>query len=249
MTILNNLRRSLLRHMRNAPIESLDPRIPHSVVIPVATYSPWRTDPGFQDVYASIKGNTLVDIYRCHDLWSLIGQLDKIPGDILEVGVWKGGTGCLMAARASRLATRKQVFLCDTFSGVVKASEKDTLYSGGEHSDSTRHEVEVLAARLRLDNISILPGIFPEDTGANIEARKFSFCHIDVDAYLSAKDVLAWVTPRLAMHGMVVFDDYGFFGCEGVTRLVNELSGVPDFHILTNLNGHAVMLKIAQCTA
>jgi len=245
MTILNNLRRSLLRRMRNAPIEALDPRIPHSVVIPVATYSPWRADRDFQDVYASIKGNTLVDIYRCHDLWSLIGQLDKIPGDILEVGVWKGGTGCLMAARASRLTTSKKVFLCDTFSGVVKTSDKDTLYAGGEHADSTRHEVEALAARLRLDNIGILTGVFPEQTGAEIEARKFSFCHIDVDAYLSAKDVFDWILPRLALHGMVVFDDYGFFGCEGVTHLVNELSGAPDFHVFHNLNGHAVMLKIA----
>lgn len=247
MSVLNQLRRMLLRRMRNSAIESYDSDLPHSVVIPVATYSPWRGDARFQATYRAIAGNTLVDIYRCYELWSLIDQSAKIPGDILEVGVWKGGTGCLMAARSKLLCgNSKHVFLCDTFAGVVKTSHKDTLYRGGEHRDAAPKEVVFLAESLELDNLTILPGVFPDQTASAIEGRRFSFCHIDVDAYVSAKDVFEWIAPRMELHGTIVFDDYGFLGCEGITRLVNELSGRRGFLSVSNLNGHAIMIKIAE---
>ena len=42
-------------------------------------------------------------------------------------------------------------------------------------------------------DIEILGGIFPEETGGKVENLKFRFCHIDVDVYLSAKDVTEWI--------------------------------------------------------
>ena len=141
-------------------------------------------------------------------------------------------------------APQKRVFLCDTFEGVVKATGNDTLYKGGEHADTTQEVVEQLLRRLDLRNVEILRGIFPEDTADEIQERRFSFCHIDVDVYASAKDVFEWVVPRLSQYGVVVFDDYGFRGCEGITRLVHELASDPRFFVYFNLNGHAVMLKL-----
>lgn len=41
-----------------------------------------------------------------------------------------------------------------------------------------------------------------------------------VDVYQSAKDIVEWAMPRLTRGGVVVFDDYGFRNCEGVTTLV-----------------------------
>jgi len=66
-----------------------------------------------------------------------------------------------------------------------------------------------------------------------------------VDVYQSAKDVFDWAWPRLARGGIVVFDDYGFRSCEGATRLVEEQRGHPDRVTLHNLNGHAVVVKVA----
>ena len=43
-----------------------------------------------------------------------------------------------------------------------------------------------------------------------------------------------------------MFDDYGFFGCEGVAAFVDrELRGQPGQIVLHNLNGHAVVVKTA----
>ncbi len=208
----------------------------YDYVRPMAAYSPWKVDAEFQRVYQAIKANTMVDEYRCWELWTLAKQTEKLPGAILEVGVWKGGTGCLLAA-----ATRKVVFLCDTFSGVVKAGPRDTRYKGGEHADATIEEVTSLANLLGvLGRVNILCGIYPEETGYAIKIETLSLCHIDVDTHDSARDVFDAAWPQMVIGGIVVFDDYGFEGCEGVTNFVDENRRGLFIH---NLNGHAIVVK------
>ena len=41
----------------------------------------------------------------------------------------------------------------------------------------------------------------------------------------------------------MVFDDYGFSGCEGVTKFVNELRVNSQLFFIHNLNGHAIFVK------
>lgn len=240
-------RRLVMRHLRDTWIEPLDPQFPHSALISRATYSPWYADAAFMAAFESMQGSTLVDIYRCYELWDLLKQTAKVPGDVIEVGVWKGGTGLLAAKRLEQLDSAKHLLLCDTFSGVVKAGSNDTLYQGGEHADTSLAGVQALLEREQVSHrASLLQGIFPEDTGASVAERRFSFCHIDVDTYQSARDVVEWVTPRLNKHGVIVFDDYGFWGCEGVAHLVEELAERDDYFLTRNLNGHAVLLKLSE---
>jgi O-methyltransferase len=212
-------------------------------VRPNATYAPWRDDPEFGRVHAAISQHTLVDLYRCFELWELVGQVAHLPGNILEVGVWRGGTGGLIAARAMASATGKTVYLCDTFTGVVKATEKDSAYRGGEHADTTEGIVAELISGLEVHNARIVKGIFPEDCAETMEREQFCFVHIDVDVFQSAKDVLDFVWPRMPAGGTVVFDDYGFPACDGIPKLVHEYRGRHDMVILHNLNGHAVLVK------
>lgn len=217
------------------------PDIPHHRILPHATYSPWLLDESFQAVYQNILNHTLVDIYRCYELWTLACQMRLIPGDILEVGVWRGGTVALLAS-AVRSDPDKIVYLADTFLGVVKAGMDDTAYIGGEHADTSIDLVNDLLTGLNLSNISLLPGVFPEETGSSIRG-KLALLHCDVDVYSSAKGVVEWGIPLLSQGGAIVFDDYGFSGCEGVTRLVNELRADSQFHFIHNLNGHAILIK------
>ena len=105
--------------------------LPQSVNIPTATYSPWQTDINFQKIFPIIKSHTLIDVYRLYENWHLVQQTNSIEGHILEVGVWRGGSGCLMAYHSKILNSRKKIFLCDTFEGVVKAGQHDNKYRGG----------------------------------------------------------------------------------------------------------------------
>jgi len=236
--------RSTLTFFAKRALKDVDGRR-YSVVVPEAMLSPWKTDDDFQTSYSLIKIYTTVDIYRCYELWHLLGQVTHRGGDIIEIGVWRGGTGCLLAKRAAQLALDAKVFLCDTFKGVVKAGRYDNLYKGGEHADTSKDLVAKLASSLGLNNVVILEGIFPDETGHAVEGCSFRLCHIDVDVYQSAKDVVQWIWPRLQVGGVIVFDDYGFPNAQGIARLVDELAGMDEYFTIHNLNGHAVIVKIS----
>lgn len=218
----------------------------YELLLPTANYAPWLIDKEFINIYEKIKPYTLVDIYRCYELWQLVEESAKSAGALIEIGVWKGGTGSLIAKKASLLNLKETVYLCDTFDGVVKVDPKfDSTYIGGEHNDTSKKLVLNLTENIiKLNNVNILQGIFPEDTGVLIREDMFRFCHIDVDVYQSAKDILDWIWLRLSIGGIVVFDDYGIAYTDGVTKLVNEFKIMNDRVTLYNLNGHAIMIKL-----
>jgi O-methyltransferase len=215
----------------------------HGMAYPVSTYAPWLVDEEFQRYHQAVRKNTLVDVWRCYELWTLVGELRDVPGAILEVGVWRGGTGALMAAKAASLGIEDGVYLCDTWEGVVKTGDVDTYYHDGKHDDTSREIVQRLVETLKLDRVELLQGIFPDDTGDKIADQTFRLVHIDVDVYQSAKDVLEWAWPRLSSQGVVVFDDYGFPACPGIAQFVDEQRMMDDRLVLHNLNGHGLIVK------
>jgi O-methyltransferase len=221
------------------------PELKHQKMFPVATYSPWHGDAEFGRAYQAVRKHTLVEIYRCYELWTIAEQLGKVEGCFLEVGVWRGGTGALLATVAAKTAPARRVFLADTFTGVVKTGKNDTDYVDGRHSDTSLEIVRDLLASMNLKNCTLLKGIFPEDTASQVTG-KIALLHCDVDVYQSAKDVVEWTLPRLSVGGVIIFDDYGFYSCEGVTRYANELRAHKNFFFLHNLNGHAIFIKLRE---
>lgn len=243
---LDALRRGLARTIhtaREVAIPALRGHKEHSTIISSATYSPWRVDQQFLDVYEAVRENSLLDDLRLYELWQLSDQVGHLNGDVIEVGCWRGGAGCLIAKRIAERQKEARVFLCDTFAGVVKAGGRDDAYRGGEHADSDERLVEDLARRLGLSNVNILKGMFPEDTGERVSGRKFKFAHIDVDVYQGAKDAFEWLVPRLLAGSIVVFDDYGSSQTNGVRLFIDELHGSEDFAVVRNVNGQAVAVR------
>lgn len=218
----------------------------YEVVTPTANYAPWCGDEEFKKIHLEIKGNTLVDKYRCFEIWQLVEMVHKLDttAQLIEVGVWRGGTAGIIARKLTLLGSRATLFLADTFTGVAKATDNDKFYNGGEHADTTIETVDFLLKN-KYQQYKILQGIFPEDTAHLIPSEdKFGLCHIDVDVYESAKDIVNWIWDKMIVGGIIVFDDYGFHTCDGVTKYVNEQKNKTDRVIIHNLNGHALMIKI-----
>lgn len=228
-------------HYYHAYWEVREQAFKQSLLFPKSTYSPWLEDDAFLELYDAVRDNTLVDIYRCYELWQISSRLKNNKAAILEVGVWRGGTAALLAMANDN---NGRVYLCDTFEGVAKAGEKDNRYTGGEHADTSIETVETLFNHQGISGYQILKGIFPDTNAELLESQQFKICHIDVDVYESAKDIFNWVWPRMIIGGVVVFDDYGFAACAGITQLVNELAAaVPDAFFVHNLNGHGLLIK------
>ena len=71
----------------------------HSFIITESFYSPWKSDKKFQKTLKQIKKNTKLDHYRLYSLWELIEEISNLNGDIIEIGTWRGGSGCLIAKK------------------------------------------------------------------------------------------------------------------------------------------------------
>jgi O-methyltransferase len=239
---LHEFRKRLLEELAAVELTQLKDGFPHEQIVPKATYAPWHADSVFMDLFLKVHNHTLIDIYRLYELYTLAGSLATAQGDFLEVGVWRGGSSAILGTRSKSFPDCK-LWLADTFSGVPEAkSSHDTLYRGGEHADTSIDQVRSLLRDCSVDNYQILQGLFPKETAHTLDAKSFRFVHIDVDSYESASQVFRWAWPRVCGGGLVVFDDYGFWGCEGVTAFVNQLRQEGIF-VIHNLNGHAILTK------
>src|SRR5262249_20387176 len=85
--IIKTLRRLLRETPQTEEVRLTVPDVPHEPINATATYAPWRLDHDFQEAFGLICEHTLVDIYRCYELWTFAGR--NVPGNIIEVGVWR----------------------------------------------------------------------------------------------------------------------------------------------------------------
>ncbi len=215
----------------------------HSFIITESFYTPWKLDKKFQETLKQIKKNTKCDFYRLYNLWQLIDEVSHLNGDIIEIGVWKGGSGCLIAKKIALLNLKSKIFLCDSFTGIKKTSKKDPYFKDHQVSDTSKETVIALIKKMNLKNTKVVKGIFPDDFKNSFKNKKFAFCHLDVDSYNSTKDCYNWVWNKMVKNGVIVFDDYGYHTTEGVTNFVNKIRKNKDNFFSYNLTGQAIIIK------
>lgn len=162
-------------------------------------------------------GESVVPAEKLARLRELLHATDGIKGVVVEVGVYRGGSGKVLAENAGT----SPVYLFDTFTGIPSHDPGvDGLWKVGDFGSSS------LAAVLRVfdphDNVSVVPGLFPEKSGYVLAGRPVRFAHLDVDNYESYAAALRFLWPLMSPGGIVVFDDYGEACCPGATLAVDE---------------------------
>lgn len=185
------------------------------------------------EIIKPLEGHTLLSVEKLEAIHKALSSIE-IPGDVIEVGVWRGGSGAVLAS-CGRL-----IYLCDTFRGVVNTSDKDPYYKDGQHSDTSIKTVQNLLKSLNL-KAKILQGNFPKSADS-IDRKRFCFAHIDVDVYQSTMESAKWIWKRLNPGGLMYFDDYYNETTPGVTLAVNELSDLFSISFTVD-NGYVVFKK------
>ena len=90
-------------------------------------------DAPFFDLYEDCRKFTMTSIERLYALWSSLRYIvnNKIPGAIVECGVWRGGSMRLAARTFQSLGIKKRaLYLYDTFEGMTEPCEKDIDHRG-----------------------------------------------------------------------------------------------------------------------
>ena len=177
-------------------------------------------------------------------MWALIQSLkyvahNNLEGDLVECGVWKGGSLALMKLFSDHLGLSKKVVGFDTFEGMTDPLNIDTDYSGKSASQMMKDEpkdenitnIHAFASleqvRKNISQVGIHNGVQlvkgkVEQSLLNLNnlPNKISILRLDTDWYESTKIELEILYPRLVPGGILIIDDYGYF--EGARKAVDE---------------------------
>jgi O-methyltransferase len=184
-------------------------------------YSPWEGAPDFAEHYRAVRGHTLVSPDRCYVLWATLCQALRLPGDVVECGVFRGGTALLEARTlaAAEPATRRTLHLFDSFAGMPAGVADEESFAPGDLSRTSPERVRRLLAEYLFARLHV--GFIPA-TFAGLELPGVAWAHVDLDIEEAVRDAVAFLFPRLVPGGFMIFDDYGFPSCPGTRRAVDE---------------------------
>ena len=164
--------------------------------------------------------NNAGDLPRLYSFILNIKQIidENIPGDMAELGVFRGNSAASLAHYAR--ASHKNVFLFDTFEGFDTRDLTGVDQAKGvEFADTSLDEVRALVGD---ENVTYVKGRFPESIPPDLYSKQFCIAHIDCDLYEPGKAGLEFFYPRLAPGGLLIVHDYGNPFWDGMKRAVDE---------------------------
>lgn len=208
----------------------------------------------------AVKPRTMTSFDKLFGLISATRYIarHKIEGDVVECGVWRGGSMMAVALTLCEEGeTGRQLHLFDTFEGMPPPSEEDQRRKDGADAqlllDRNEKSSMVWAAASQddvragmestpypADQINYFAGMV-EETIPEHAPERISLLRLDTDWYDSTVHELNHLYDRLTPGGVIIFDDYGYW--EGARKAVDEFldrTGEPLLLIRTGTGRLAV---------
>jgi O-methyltransferase len=170
-------------------------------------------------------------------LASTVSASRNVPGNMAEIGVAFGASARII----SRLCPEKTLHLFDTFEGLPALTEHDShdVFEQGWFSCPLASVQEFL----RGEPVVFHRGLFPGDTGHEVESEKFSFVHLDVDLYEGTMQSLEFLYPRMSPGGIILGHDY--LVSKGVTKAFTEFFAQKPEPLIELIGTHCLVVKLA----
>ena len=141
--------------------------------------------------------------------------INKIKGEIAELGVYKGETAKLI----HHYCPERTLNLFDTFEGFAEkdvSKENDQIRNSESvinfkdtSVDSIMHFIDP-----QNSNVKVFQGYFPETVDKKLEQTIFSFVHLDADLFEPTKNGLEFFYSRVSSGGIILIHDYNAWpGC------------------------------------
>jgi hypothetical protein len=187
-----------------------------------------------KDFLNIVKPYTMTSIERINELFNSLEYIrtNKIDGDFVECGVWKGGNILgIMEYLHHHNMTDRIVWMYDTFQGMTQPEDIDVDLRNQKASDilqqvlcySSINEVKknLSSSKFPSNNLRYVVGDICETLNyENNLPRKISLLRLDTDWYQSTKKEMDVLYPLLSNEGVLIVDDYGHW--QGSKKAVDE---------------------------
>jgi O-methyltransferase len=199
------------------------------------------------------SAQTMIGMKRLDNLQSCVEDVlrNNVPGDLIETGVWRGGSTIFMRAILKAYgATDRYVWVADSFEGLPAPDpDKYPADAGDPHHQFellriSLEEVQANFARYGLldEQVRFLKGWF-KDTLPGAPIERLAVLRLDGDMYESTMDALTSLYPKVAPGGYVIIDDYALPTCRkavedfrlkhGIGESIIDIDGIGAFWQLT----------------
>lgn len=156
---------------------------------------------------------------------------NKIAGDFVECGIWKGGNIVIAKKFLDSVNNIKNFFCYDTFEGMTEPGEFDgekahKTWQGKSKCEAGMEEVIAVFKFHNLydDRIKFIKGDVRKTLlDKNNLPDSISILRLDTDFFDSTLIELELLYPRLSSGGYLIVDDYGHW--HGSRRAVNAYFG------------------------
>jgi O-methyltransferase len=179
----------------------------------------WRyadLEPEFLEIYERCAAATMTSIERMYALYQAVRHVHvaSTPGDVVECGVWRGGSSMLAAMTLDSVGDReRRLWLYDTFEGMSEPTGADVALSGERMTEGWE------ATGYPEDRMEFIEGKV-EDTLPRLAPDRIAVLRLDTDWYESTRHELEHLWPRLSPGGVLILDDYGHW--QGFRQAVDE---------------------------
>ena len=165
---------------------------------------------------------------------------DAIPGDFAEVGVYRGNTARILAQAAR--ASRRRLFLFDTFSGFDPADQAEGDRPSSAFKDTSLQKVKDFVGT---DAVEYIAGRFPDTLSMVEMPSQFALVHLDCDLAQPTAAGLTFFYPRLSRGGLFILHDYSSGHWSGCAQAVDAFfKDKPERPVLMpDKSGTAILVK------
>lgn len=163
-----------------------------------------------------------VDDERCRHLVEVMQSIrdEKIPGDLIETGVYFGGTSIIMAWANKEYKLNKVQYCFDSFQGCPDPKETRLgahvreAVGKGAFTCSLDKVIANFAKFGLQDDPIFVEGWFEDTCPKYAETiEEIALLRFDGDLYSSTLEVLEAFYPKVVKGGYVIIDDYDLEAC------------------------------------
>lgn len=173
----------------------------------------------------------------------------RLPGDFVECGVNKGFVSSAMMFDLGWNSLGKTFWLLDTFEGIDERFISDEERAAGimERNVGDFYVKGVDSVRANFtewNGVEIVVGAVPE-TLAAVTSEQIAYLHLDMNCAPPEVAALEYFWPKMVPGGLVLMDDYTYFGYEPQHIALRDCAKVLGTSILGLPTGQGLMIKPA----